>query len=529
MKRNLVFAAALFAAGLYAQNIELPEVTTVISGETEKAEKEALPDFSDVLTIPSGSGGVEPVLPGVESSGKTEIAPSSQAKNEKSVYAEGLIGGGYPLFFTGNISVFRSVGESPFKFSFEHDSALGYANHAVNDNFSDRNTKLEINKSYKKNNLSWSAGGFYESHADGLQGNNKESISLFNRDSYNADASVAYDFSNGFSAGASADAIYYNRYAEKKCNMIPTVAYAALSPQAFIKWQGHGFELGLNADYDFSTEVTDNVVFVNGHRGEFTANLQWQNDFIKVYGNASAVVGNLIGGNSVIVPFTVGLDTSFPVYFANRRFAILAEGGIKSYQNSIQELEAKYKFAEVNWNPSETSDWFGKLAFTVPLKTSFTGSASAEYRQTAYNNGVWEPDYEKNVDSVYLFNSKNHQLLITDFVLSYHYETFTFSGEWRSNWMDVPALECNQLVSFAINWQDEQARWGADLSVILPINSNIETPVLNSNAFVRITPSVRAILSINDMIKLYKTETRTYAGKYAGRGGSATLLLKFFF
>jgi hypothetical protein len=80
-----------------------------------------------------------------------------------------------------------------------------------------------------------------------------------------------------------------------------------------------------------------------------------------------------------------------------------------------------------------------------------------------------------------------------------------------------------------MNFQDEQVRWGANLGFIMLINSEIETPVVNAEGFVRITPAVRAIFSVNDMIKLYKGETRVYAGKYAARGGSATVLLKFFF
>ena len=192
IKRSSLFLSSLIfiSFGLSAQNIELPEVTTVISGETEKAENDALPDFSDVLKLPNGSGGVEPELPDMESSGKADIASSPLPKGEKSVYAEGLIGGGYPMSFTGNISVFRSVGESPFRFNFEHNSALGYSNHSLIDNFSDKETKLEIKKSYKKNNLSWNAGGSYKTSTDGLQGNltsNDQTVSLFNRDTYSAD------------------------------------------------------------------------------------------------------------------------------------------------------------------------------------------------------------------------------------------------------------------------------------------------------------------------------------------------------
>ena len=80
-----LFCAACSMNLIFAQNIELPEVTTVISSETEKADAEALPDFSDVLTKPgiaaSGSGNVDPVLPEVETSEKGRNGKSGAAHN----------------------------------------------------------------------------------------------------------------------------------------------------------------------------------------------------------------------------------------------------------------------------------------------------------------------------------------------------------------------------------------------------------------------------------------------------------------
>ena len=52
---------------------------------------------------------------------------------------------------------------------------------------------------------------------------------------------------------------------------------------------------------------------------------------------------------------------------------------------------------------------------------------------------------------------------------------------------------------------------------------------MNAEAFVKVTPSLSAAVSVNDIIKLYKGETRVYAGKYVERGGTAALLLKFVF
>ena len=536
-KSLLILSLLTFAGFVYAQNIELPEVTTVISGETEKAEADALPDFSDLLStkpVSAGSGGLEPVLPEVEASENTEIASVKTVTSDKSVYAEGLLGGGYPALFKGDIAVFRNVGESPFRFALSHDSAAGYASHSFTDGFSDRLTKIEIEKSYKKNNFSWSAGGSYQTAADGLQGNVMSDVSdgypvsLFNRDTYNANGKVAYEFSNGFSTGFDAGLDFYNRYADKKCNCIPIIAYMDLEPSAYIRWKGNGFDTGFRADYSFTTEF-ENELFVNGHRAEFLADLQWQNDLLRIYGKASAVVGNHLNDKPVIVPFTIGIESSFPVYFANRRVAISLEGGIESYKPHIWQLENKYKFSEINFNSSESSDWYGKFNLTLPLKSAFTGNAVIEYYHTAYDNGTFDADYSDDLSSLYFINQKEHQLLITDFSLAYTYEIFSISGGWHSNWMDLPALESKQAVRLSLNLQDQQVRWGATIGFLMLINSEVETPFLNAEGFVRITPSVRAIFSVNDLIKLYKGETRAYAGKYAARGGSATVLLKFFF
>ena len=520
-----MIAASVFAAGVFAQNIELPEVTTVISGETEKAEADALPDFDDVLKLPSGSGGVEPELPEVEASEKTDIATGKSKPVEKSVYAEGLIGGGYPLFFTGNISVARTVGASPFKFSFEHDSALGYATHTVTEGFSDRTTKLSVEKEYHKDHLEWGASGFYKSSADGLQGNVIDSgseIGLLNRDLYNAAGNISYTFDNGFSLGAKAGAKLYNRYPEISTVWIDNVSFYTLEPSALFRWAGYGFDTGFTIDYEYGAE------YFKSHRAKFMVDLSWENDFVKLYGNAAAVIGKNVMEKSVIVPFTVGVDSSFPVSFSNRRVSIAAEGGIDSYKPKVFELEETYKFTTVKGNLTEVSEWYGRLNASVPIKTSFTVDAGFEYRQTAFDNGRWNPDYTSGL-SIYDYELCDFQGLSTDFGLAYHQGIFTVSGTWHSNWIDVPADENTQSVKLDVNVQDENSKWGVAVKFELPINDNVETPIVSAEGFVRVTPSVRAILSLNDVIKLYKGETRTYAGKYQARGGSASVLIKFFF
>lgn len=523
--------SVISGTNLYAQSIELPEVTTVISGETEKAGQDTLPDFSDVLKLPNGSGGLEPVLPEVETGETSEVAAGKTKPVEKSVYAEGLIGGGYPAFFTGNISVARTIGASPFKFSFEHESALCYADHFITDSFSDRTTKLSVEKNYKKNHIEWGASGSYKSSSDGLQKNliyKGSAIGLLNRDLYSAAGNISYTFDNGFSLGAAADSAFYNRYTEISCPQINTVGIFSIAPSVNFRWQGYGFNTGFTADYDYDTEFTKNILFENSHRAKFAIDLSWKNDFILLYGNAAAVIGSKIMDESVIVPFTLGVEASFPVYFANRRVSILAEGGIASHKPASYDFEENFKFTKLDFNPEEISEWYGKVNLSIPLKTTFTGSLGAEYRQTAYENGRLQPDYNSD-NSIYLYTKKNYQALKTELNLAYHQGIFSVSGSWHSNWLDLSAGENKQTVKLAVNLQDENMLWGVDFNCMLPINEEMGTPILNAEGFVRITQSVRAVLNISDFIKLYKGETRHYAGKYEGRGGSASLLLKFVF
>ena len=539
MKQNkksvIIFSSLLICAMggtnavLWAQNIELPKVTTVISGETEKAGTDTLPDFSDVLKLPTGSGDVQPVLPEEDTAENTDIAAGKTKPVEKSVYAEGLIGGGYPGVFTGNISVARTIGASPFKFSFEHDSATGYAKHSLTDGFSDKTTKLSIEKQYKKNQFEWGASGFYKSAENGLQGQlNNYGAGLMNQDFYNAAGNVTYSFDNGFSVGAAAGADFYNRYADIECSQINTVTYFTLAPSLLLRWEGYGFDAGFTTDYDYDTELSENILFPKSHRAKFMLDLQWENDILRLYGNAAAVVGKNIMDESVIVPFTVGVEASFPVYFANRSLSLCAEGGIDSYKPKNYDLEEQFKFTNLDWNTSEVSEWYGKFNLSLPLKESFTGIAGVEYRQTAYGNGRWQPDFEANTP-IYSYYVQDFQVLSTKFGLSYHKGIFGISGSWHSNWIDVDADENAQTVAIDVNIQDENSKWGADVNVTLPINDEMETPIVNAEGFIRVTQSVRAVLNISDLIKLYKGETRTYAGIYEGRGGSASLLLKFVF
>ena len=532
--RIIIFALGIIFSSnfLFAEKIELPEVTTVITGDTEKADSDALSDFDDVMKLPKGRTTVEPVLPELKPPVEEAAPAAPQVEPEKSLKVEGYAGGGYPVLIKGDLAVSYLTEKNLFEIDFSHDSAAAYTNHSLTENYFDRNTSLEINNSFKNKNFLWNLKGAYKTFADGLQQNliyNNHVINQLTRDNYNVSTIISYEFSNGIITGAQASLDFYNRYADSFINRIPTFLYMEVSPELFIKWHGYGFEAGLTANYLYSDEIISDLKFLQGHRAEFALNLQWQNDYVKLYGNVAAVIGNQLKEKPVIVPFTVGVDASFPVSFSDKRYGILAEGGIKSYRSGINQLENKYKFALRNNNTTETSDWFGKLTVSVPVLNFLTATTTAEYRRTAYDNGVLEPDYHNSDFSIYGFEEKEHQLLITDFQIKYNYENFSVTGGWHSNWLDCPVLENVQTVNVKMEYKSSSGKWGINASGSLAINSEFDIPEIGAGGFVQITPYLSAELYVNDIIKLYKGETRSYAGKYVSRGGSVILLLKFIF
>ena len=81
MKKSylIISISLIFTTGLFAQNIKLPDVTTVIEGESKKAGYDSLPPFKDVIEKTTGSGTIVPELPDVD----TKKAPEAISLEKK--------------------------------------------------------------------------------------------------------------------------------------------------------------------------------------------------------------------------------------------------------------------------------------------------------------------------------------------------------------------------------------------------------------------------------------------------------------
>ena len=539
-----ICAALSYGLSLFAQNaqtndqLELPDVTTVINTENLKVENDALPDFNDVLEISGESGTVTVVLPDVDNQDTQVDVVTEKSSEEKSVFAEGQIGGGYPFLFEGNFSVFRQTGDNPFKISFNHDSAAGYAGHSLNDGYFDSLTSMDLEKKLTHKNFEWTVDGSYKRIENGLQ-NKAEDVSSVNQNLISGNTEILWKLPKGNFIGLGLSAKDYIRYANSSSSAslaewVKQTQVFSLLPVAWYSWKGHGFETGVTADY--SLDIYKGAL----NRGSFTGNFSWENQYVKLYTDVGIVVSNKMN-SSFTIPFTVGVSSSIPVNFASRNIALSVEGGCASGRTDIADNEQKFKYAGFDSLAGENSWFYGKLDFVLPVKNAFTSGLNITYKNTAFSNGLYQPIYESTsmTNGLYGYEQKRMQLLHANIDLSYFYKMFSISGNIYGNLFDnIPG---EGFLGFAVNasLSDQKGFWGVDGSFDFKLH---DTPKLDMNGFVRISPSVKLLLQVEDFLYLIKPGAYRYYGYYASsivtdpgysqyldRNGSVTLAMKFNF
>ena len=92
---TFLMLGAVYAQKADEQEIELPDVTTVISGGALTAGKDAIPDYKDILPDSSTSAVELPDLGTVDDS-EVKANARMQTQSDKDVFAEGRIGGTLP-------------------------------------------------------------------------------------------------------------------------------------------------------------------------------------------------------------------------------------------------------------------------------------------------------------------------------------------------------------------------------------------------------------------------------------------------
>ena len=526
------FAFLCTGFSLYADdNIELPDLTTVVTTDNDSEENIPAPDFTELIQMPETLGKLVPELPEVELQEGEELAVYDDNDKKNQIYAEGKIGGGYPASFTGDFAVSKIYGENPFRISFNHQSSAGYCGHLLSEGYSNNTTEIKLNKSISLKNLFITLDGSYQDLGNGLQ-SKAESISSINQDTVFGKGNLLWNLPKGFFISSYADSEFYNRFSaftynsseEFTCpDWVKNSMFFSVGTGLNVGWKGNGIETAFDAAYSF----TDTKV----NRGSVGADFSWKNDYIKLFTDFAFVFSTSLNDNNFVVPFTAGINASFPVYFSDRKVSLALQGGLKSEQKKISDYERKYKFTGFSFIPAEQSDWYSSFRVTLPLKSAFAADLGVDYSISAFGNNKLIPSYDSAalINGIYGYAFKEQEALSTFFDFTYRYKIFAITVKWWSNWIDLPVLENKHNFILNMSLQGKEGNWGTSVEAYYSIDAADKTPLLNFEAFMQVSSATKIVLSANDIIKLVSAESRTYAGQYVANSGNVTLLIKFLF
>ena len=566
MKRillNIIFLSACTA--LFAQNkneiveeeIELPDVTTVVNGKTFTAGKDSVPDYTKILPENSAPEVQLPEMDGV----KTEKnLPENHNRNEsksKDIYAQGELGAGYPFYFKGDFSIYRASGNSPFEIDFNHEGSEGFARKKTDEGYFLRQTSVKGKKSFYGEHGNHRIDGEYKMSDDGLQ-LKSDSFSDTVKHTIYGDAGSDWKTSGGFLISYGADGAWFNRYGEVMNesltyeNFFDSTKILDLNPYVGFGWTNDEFKAMLTAFYGFQGNLAekDNLLKAEEsssaektHRGQFKLDLSWANDFIALGADGSLILGTATGKHDFLPAFTGKIDFKTESFTDDRFITISVRGGLDSYQEKIRNLENKYKFAVAPALPVETTDWFSKLDLSVPILTAFEAKAGLEYRKTAFENGFWQVKYKdllfaKSAEGekisqvgLYVITPEERTEFNTNFGFFADISSIKFGAQWKSFWKDVPSLEDEQKVTLSLEYQSLDAKWNLGASTAIAFGDEADTcPDLSAWAGVRLAPALSLAFEVNDVIKLCSGKTRDYAhSEFITTSGNAVLLAKFQF
>ncbi|WP_407426953.1 hypothetical protein [Treponema sp.] len=556
MKKLPVILLLFLSTGLFAQNnqnqtveeeIELPDVTTVVNGKTFTAGKDSVPDYTQILPENSSPEIQLPEMESVKTSKNLPENKDTSAQSGKDIYAEGELGAGYPFYFEGDFSIYRASGSSPFEINFNHESAEGFARKKADEGYFTRKTSVNGKKSFIGNIVSHELTAEYKMSDDGLQ-LKSDSYSDSVKHTISASAGSDWKAQNGVLVSYGADGAWFNRYGEIMKNSTTTGDYADstkvldLNPYFGFGWQGHGFKAMLTGFYGLQANFAgnDNLLKAEGssssessHRGQFKLALGWQNETFNVGADGSLIIGTATGSKEVIPAFTGIFDFKTESFTEGRYISFSARGGLNSYQEKIRNLENKYKFSVVPAIPTETTEWFSKITLTVPVLSSFEAKTGFEFKKTAFNNGEWLCLYDEDlrISGLYVTSPDKRTEFNTNLVFSCDFETVKASAEWKSYWKDVPSLEDAQNIKFKLEYQASDAKWNAGTSTNFAFGKNADNcPDISGWAGLRLASSLSLAFEVNDVIKLFHGTKRTYAdSEYITTSGNAVLLVKFQF
>lgn len=545
--KKIIFLSLIFFSFsfLFSQEneIELPDVTTVISGNELTAGKDAIPDYSEI-EVDFEKAQIEIS----ENPNEKNISDFSDDKKteSKSLFAEGKVGFAFPFIFTSDFAIYKISEFSPFELKLHHSDFEGFGSKKAEDGFFKKNSAIQVQKEFNSTNSKNIFNLEYSMNEDGFQ-SKSSNFSSMTKHNAKAEYSGSWNFLNGIFLNAQSGIEYFTRYENTFFNDESIAEYEKnsrifnFSPEFTFGWKNENFRIGLNALYEGSFNLKDKETLLKYenyysseavHRGDFSLFADYLFKNLKLFADAGVVVGSSIGDNKAIFPFGLGFEFLIKEKGLIDILSFKGEGGIKSQNAYLNELEKKNYFAVSSYLPGEESDFFGKGEISIQFKNSLKILADCEFSKTAFGNGKWIVKSENiSPTGFYFIERENQTYLNSNLLAEYNLKDFSILLGANNYWLDVPFFEEKTAAFAKISYVQKDLKWNAFVFAKQNFGENADSiPEINVEGEAKISPSCSLVLSGNDLIKLFTNETRKIGNScYIKQSGNVTFFVKFQF
>lgn len=524
VKRSIsVLAAVALISALFAETqdtaapgsqIELSDASTVIEETGITPEKEAIPDFSLILPLQPSS---LPVLADSNISADTLIqseAPDSADASGQDVFLEGAIGAGWPGFFSGDFSVYRNIGDEPFKLEFFHESVMGIGLNKAPDGYESQQTVLTGEKQFAfGESVLLDAAAGYETRTDGLQGKNAGFYDI-SRQNITGNFVLNWDVWPKLSFTGTAGGVFNTQFVSAAGSASNTRTFAGFNASAMLTLDEVEWSAGLNLKYDAGTA-----------QNRFEAGGVFDVDILG-YANIAFSASGVFARNSgnTRIPFAVVVKTGPDAPFTGS-----ISGGMKSYAVNPVALQKSTPFLFAGTTPSETVEWFGEAVADVPFFGPTVLNVSADFAMTAHDGKRILPDYSALDPATGLVAQTESDITVLDSTLgiTVPLKIFNATFGWNASWIDKTRYDrtrdSSSALTAGISFAGDNGAWGAGADVFWAFGND---PEIGLNGCYQLTKTVRLELEAVDLVTLLTGKDRLICNTYAERGGYAALFVK---
>ena len=529
MKKISLFCILfLFSFSVFSQEIiEMPDVSTTISGSEQELLEDSLPDFSDILPVEEELlPQLETNLPKVES--EQEAKSTQDSSFEDFTYFEGKIGGGFPNLFLGDFALSRSEKNNYFNFEFFHETINGYGLNESSKGFFNNETNLNLDGTINfSKNFNLDFFGEYSIYQFGLQSLSPVFYST-NLQQGNLDLTTNFVCSDSLQLYGKIDTEYSSWFASfipssENSNLQADILRFAFAPRLGLSGNAGIFTCYFEGGYDLYTSTGNLDLIV--HRGDLLYYMDFRfGDFL-----LSSDVGLVFVDKKTFVPFSVGLEYSGKV-----EFSLL--GGLKSFSTDVFELE-KNPILFDDIKVTEQNMWFANLDFMFPLGNFMENNIKVNFALPAWESKIILPDYSK-VDEktgLYLTSEFSFPILTSEYDLLFYFEKSQLNLSWNAWWLDLPENLGIPPHEFSVQYSFVPAKnnWGFSLWASMNILGNREIlgdliPDTGLSVYIRSEKSFKFTFELDDMVKLFTGTERTLYGNYSQKSGSASIFVSFY-